>query len=395
MNIISKKQLDAANLAVTRELSALGFWDEAMAATETYLTLAGRAYGYQMYESSGEILIPSISISRLGEKLMKQKRVALRDILRHEFAHAYAHTHPEKVNNQRFERVFGGPHTLDTRLAQDFDPCRHVSAYAATMPMEDFAEVFMLYVKHKGLLPAALDTPAIRKKWNFVAALPLNLPKRAAKKGEPRRKKAPASTQDRLNVRMTQQDDSYSCGAHAVLALLKYHKWHATLREVKDHLGTDHALPMMPGRKHLESLLEKHGRDWLGTYPVDIFVTLWNHRFTTALLPFERKKLEKRLTEEIRNQRPVLALTYNGSYFHWILLTGLNTNGVYTADSLQPDIRSSMDWDEIKTDLLGAIAVIPGDDLLASALLRSSRFDLATVSRLGKRAFSKDRPNFE
>jgi len=385
MNVITKQQLDTANLAVTRELSALGFWDEATAQTETYLTLAGMAYGYQMYNGSGEILIPAISLARLGEKLMKQKRVALRDILRHEFAHAYAHTHPEKVNKQTFERVFGGPHTLDTRLAQDFDPSRHVSEYAATMPMEDFAEVFMLYVKHKGLLPATLDTPAIRKKWNFVAALPLNLPKRVTKKNPQRKNMGGYSTSNRLNVRMTQQSDAYSCGAHAVLALLKYHKWESRLQDVKDHLGSDHALPMMPGRGHLERLMEKHDIDLKGTYPVDIFVTLWNHRFTTALLPFERKKLEKRLDEEIRNQRPVLALTYNGSYFHWILLTGLNTNGVYTSDSLQPNSHSSMDWDELKTDLLGAIAVIPGDDLLASALLRSSRFDLAMVSRLVKR----------
>lgn len=193
MNIISKKQLDTANLAVTRELYALGFWDEALAATDTYLIVAGNAYGYQMYESSGEILIPSISVSRLGEKLFKLARATLRDILRHEFAHAYAHTHPEK----------------------------------------------------------------------------------------------------------------------------------------------------------------------------------------------------KKLTEEFKNDRPVLALTFKGSYFHWILLTGIHEDGVYTADSLQPGTRSRMDWDEIHTDLLGAIAAIPGDDLLTSALLRSGKFDVAVVSKFVQHIVAK------
>ncbi len=73
LNIISKKQLDSANLVVTRELSALGFWDGALAETDTYLIFMGSAYGWQMYEMSGEILIPSMSLSKLGEKILHQK----------------------------------------------------------------------------------------------------------------------------------------------------------------------------------------------------------------------------------------------------------------------------------------------------------------------------------
>ncbi len=46
-----------------------------------------------------------------------------------------------------------------------------MSEYAATAPAEDFAEVFMLYVKHSGVLPARNDTPAIRRKWRFVGQL--------------------------------------------------------------------------------------------------------------------------------------------------------------------------------------------------------------------------------
>ena len=46
-----------------------------------------------------------------------------------------------------------------------------MSTYAATYLSEDFAEVFMLWLKHGGRLPRRLDTPGIRKRWQFVDEL--------------------------------------------------------------------------------------------------------------------------------------------------------------------------------------------------------------------------------
>lgn len=51
-------------------------------------------------------------------------------------------------------------------------PAHHVTAYAAHSPCEDFAEVFHLYLRHKGRIPLSLAAkPVIAGKWRFVAAL--------------------------------------------------------------------------------------------------------------------------------------------------------------------------------------------------------------------------------
>lgn len=46
-----------------------------------------------------------------------------------------------------------------------------MSGYAATSPMEDFAETFMIYVRSMGELPERYDNAAIRRKWAFIRRL--------------------------------------------------------------------------------------------------------------------------------------------------------------------------------------------------------------------------------
>ena len=94
------------------------------------------------------------------------------DVLRHEFGHALAHRYPEALRNgDLFKKAFGGPYGV--RPAKGTDPDdwegRCVTGYAATRTREDFAETFMLFVKHKGKIPARFaKRPAIRKKWRAV-----------------------------------------------------------------------------------------------------------------------------------------------------------------------------------------------------------------------------------
>ena len=48
----------------------------------------------------------------------------------------------------------------------------YVSEYASSMTQEDFAETFMLYLKHKGKMPARYSGKrAIAKKWRAVARI--------------------------------------------------------------------------------------------------------------------------------------------------------------------------------------------------------------------------------
>jgi hypothetical protein len=127
------------------------------------------AYGWQWYGGTGDICIPRVSLVRLGDHVLKRGRVALRDVLRHEFGHALADTHRGLFHSLQFSSVFGGSHDGQSALA--WDPEEHVSTYAATHPSEDFAEVFMLWLKHGGRLPRRLDTPGIRQQWQFIDEL--------------------------------------------------------------------------------------------------------------------------------------------------------------------------------------------------------------------------------
>jgi len=157
-----------ANYAVTLELKNHGFYDEAMQAVETYLVAFGHAYGWHWYGQSGHINIPRISFLRLAD-YWRGSYTSLRDVLRHEFAHALADTHRNLFRSRDFYYAFGGAHTWDFRRA--YDPEHHVTPYAADSTAEDFAEVFMLYLRLGGRLPQTLSSGPIRRKWKFIENL--------------------------------------------------------------------------------------------------------------------------------------------------------------------------------------------------------------------------------
>ena len=73
-----------------------------------------------------------------------------------------------------FRAAFGGTYGEDPAeecVAAGWGD-RYVSEYATSATQEDFAEIFMLFVKHKGKIPAKfVKKPAIRKKWKAVAEI--------------------------------------------------------------------------------------------------------------------------------------------------------------------------------------------------------------------------------
>ena len=97
------------------------------------------------------------------------------DVIRHEFGHALADRYPGAMKKGGvFSEAFGG--SYGDKPAKGTDPSdwedRCVTPYAATATQEDFAETFMLFVKHKGKIPAKYaKKPAIRKKWKVVAEI--------------------------------------------------------------------------------------------------------------------------------------------------------------------------------------------------------------------------------
>ena len=97
------------------------------------------------------------------------------DVIRHEFGHALADLYPGALKKGGlFRAAFGGAYGEDPA-----EECveagwrdRYVSEYATSATQEDFAETFMLFVKHKGKMPAKrVKRPVIRKKGKAVAEI--------------------------------------------------------------------------------------------------------------------------------------------------------------------------------------------------------------------------------
>ena len=181
IHFLSLPQLNRALAAVWREMAGLGFASKAVDQVPVWLvsplgilsprTLFNSPYGFFDPSSrSGAINIPSISLSTLGDLLAARAYVSLRDVLRHEYAHALEHHHRGLIHSSRFEDAFGSAH--DDEMDVDFDPASHVSRYAATcVGQEDFAETFMMFLKYGGVLPDRFSRRDIRRKWRFIATL--------------------------------------------------------------------------------------------------------------------------------------------------------------------------------------------------------------------------------
>ena len=110
----------------------------------------------------------------------------IRNVVRHEFGHAFADIHRAELRRPVFRRAFGAECGLRTvaRFRRNWkETC--VSEYASTNTQEDWAETFMLFLQHKGRLPARFrGLPAIEAKWNAVKTILGRV--RAARTGRPR-----------------------------------------------------------------------------------------------------------------------------------------------------------------------------------------------------------------
>ncbi len=168
--VVYETSFKSAVSNVRRELKSFGCWTDELRKLKIRHGYFAGAYGYQFYGSSGEIVIPAVSLCRVIEKLFDGPFVGLRDVIRHEYAHGIAYCHPELVLCPTFVSTFGGDHDLGS--ATEYCHTRHVTEYAATHPCEDFAEVFMYYCKHKTKVPKRFcGLSVIEKKFAFLEQL--------------------------------------------------------------------------------------------------------------------------------------------------------------------------------------------------------------------------------
>ncbi len=184
---VTLKKLNSAALSVQGELAQLGLWNLAGRLHQTEIVWCplpfvgkkdlwdamgvflhaenslGKLFGYH----AGHIYIPKWIFS---QGLWAQERGSLRDVLRHEYAHAIAHYYPLlTMRSRRFEATFGGRYDLDEPV--EGTERDYISAYAQDMPCEDYAETFMFYVRLQGRLPVKFRSASIKRKWKFVAGM--------------------------------------------------------------------------------------------------------------------------------------------------------------------------------------------------------------------------------
>ena len=181
---LSEDELDEAVNEVCDEYRAVGLmtqtlWDTPVHGTKLDLESWGY-WGIYYAEGNGgwsmlgfepgSIYLP---LARLKERPAgtRKFRHTLKDVLRHEFAHALAYQGGELViDNPRFESAFGAHH--DEPESSCAPRKNYVTNYAATKPREDFAETMMVYVRNAGVIPLYAARPRLLAKMRFVASLP-------------------------------------------------------------------------------------------------------------------------------------------------------------------------------------------------------------------------------
>jgi hypothetical protein len=174
--LITLKQLNRAIYDAQNDLYRLGLWYEGSQLTEVEIYLCplprlevrglfyhgenawSKLAGY--YE--GKMYIPRMSFAHLANTQYD----SLRDVIRHEYAHAFAHHYPELIFKTEFSKVFGGSYGYDKPSKMHSDA--YASEYAKTIPMEDFAETFMIYLKRNGKMPRSFTHKKLIAKWKFV-----------------------------------------------------------------------------------------------------------------------------------------------------------------------------------------------------------------------------------
>ena len=168
MRLVTLERLNSAMDDVIGDFRHLGMWNDKLYAVDVFLVPVGYALGWKWNGPGGHISIPAVSLSRLGSTMFGfGQKWGLRDVVRHEYGHAVADLYPRLSRSSGFRKAFEGSYDWVPAM-REYDPDHHVTGYAARRPCEDFAEVFMYYIKMRGRMPSRFDTPAIRRKWRFA-----------------------------------------------------------------------------------------------------------------------------------------------------------------------------------------------------------------------------------
>jgi Putative zinc-binding metallo-peptidase len=92
----------------------------------------------------------------------------LLDVIRHEFAHAWAWLDPKFIKQPWFPKAFGARYHDEWIEVPEASRTDFASAYACTAPKEDFAETFMLFLRQRKKLDRYRDRRGLYRKLKAV-----------------------------------------------------------------------------------------------------------------------------------------------------------------------------------------------------------------------------------
>jgi flagellar hook-associated protein FlgK len=125
--------------------------------------------------SATDILMKSKLVREIAKEIGIKYSSAknLKEVLYHEYGHAYSRNHTSKKFRAEFRRLFGG---YTSNQESIYDPEIHISEYASKNPDEDFCECFMHFLKWNGKinfnnLPGKEYTNGIYYKMKFIKQL--------------------------------------------------------------------------------------------------------------------------------------------------------------------------------------------------------------------------------
>jgi ABC-type bacteriocin/lantibiotic exporter with double-glycine peptidase domain len=129
------------------------------------------------------------------------------------------------------------------------------------------------------------------------------------------------------------QTEDHTCGFCALSAIYKHYGLDPREYRLRELLGTDsHPLPyLMPFRDKLNAWMSAKNLDSKGTLPMDVFAVLHWHGFVKDWkAPYEDGQ-KAALRAHLKAGHPALALSR--PLDHWVVITGIDDDGVWIADS--------------------------------------------------------------
>ena len=152
----------------------------------------------------------------------------------------------------------------------------------------------------------------------------------------------------KLKIRPSPQWDGHTCGLRASSSIYKFYGLSPRTLRLRDRLGTDHALPFwFPKRETIEPWLGGVDALTAGTAPMDMFAVLYEDGFNFRVMRSGYRHCREALEAHIRRGHPALCLLY--AYFHWVVVSGYDRDGVWIVDSIpnEDDSWSGYPWPRI------------------------------------------------